>query len=670
MLARAGSMPTDQDDWSFEVKWDGVRASVRSSPERFELRSRADNVITAGYPELAGLQDALGEHRAVLDGEIIAFDQDGRPSFQALQERMHVRGPELRGLVERRPVTLMLFDLPWLDGESLVDRPYDERRAALEALGLDGPHWQTPAAHPGRGDALFAATAEQQLEGIIAKRRDSHYVPGGRSDAWLKVKHQRRQEFVVGGWWPGKGGRQGTLGSLQIGVHDGDGRLRYAGGVGTGFDRDTLDRLNAQLTEIEQPASPFEGRQPQRGTRFVDPTIVVEVRFTGWTDEGSVRQAAYLGVRDDKDPADVVREDAPAVTVNEASVDEHRNAEAPDRHVAEGGTGPSAIDRTAPATDGLASRIPARGEVVLDVDDHPVKLTNLDKRYYPSGWTKADVLRYYARIAPAILPHLRDRPVTLMRYPDGAEGPSFFNKHAPKHRPEWVDTARVRHGEDPDKDHVEFVLIQDRATLLWAAQLAAIELHPSLSRVDADRESGAGGPAALVFDLDPGPGTTIVDCCWVATEVRALLAELGVELLAKTSGSKGLQLYAGLSADVGYERSKPFAHAVAALLEERYPERVVSRMRKSLRDGKVLIDWSQNSAHKTTVCAYSLRARDRPTVSTPVTWDEVERCRASEDPDQLVFTAEAVLARVDRDGDHFAPVLEDAQDLPALSVDD
>lgn len=632
MLARTGAMPADQDDWAFEVKWDGVRAIVRSSPDELELRSRLDNDISAGYPELSGLQAALGEHRAVLDGEIIAFDDDGRPSFQALQERMHVRGRELRGLVERRPVTLMLFDVLWLDGEALTGRPYDERRDALEALALDGPHWQTPAAHPGRGPELLAATAEQRLEGVIAKRRDSHYASGRRNDAWVKVKHQLRQEFVVGGWRPGQGGRKGTLGSLQIGVHDGDGQMRHAGGVGTGFDRDTLDRLHAELTARARDDSPFRGRQPPRDTRFVDPTMVVEVRFAGWTDEGSVRQAAYLGVRDDRDPAAVVREDAPVVDPNED-----------------------------------AARIPGRGDHVVDIDGHEVKLTSLDKPYYPSGWTKGDALRYYARIAPVLLPHLRDRPVTLKRYPEGVEGASFFNKHAPSHRPEWIRTARISHGEG--KETVEHVLIQDAATLLWAVNLSAIELHPSLSRADKDVPGGATNPTALVFDLDPGPGTTIVECCWVATEIRALLGELGVELHAKTSGSKGLQLYAPLADDVSYERSKPFAHAVASLLEERHPERIVSRMKKSLRDGKVLIDWSQNSAHKTTVCAYSLRARERPTVSTPVTWDEVEGCVASQDPDDLVFTADQVLARVERDGDCFASVLGDGPPLPELSVD-
>lgn len=633
MLARTGSMPADQAEWSFEVKWDGVRAIARSSPKQFDLRSRLDNDITAGYPELSGLQAALGDHRAVLDGEIIAFDDQGRPSFQALQERMHVRGRELAGLVERRPVTLMLFDLLWLDGESLTGQPYDERRAALESLGLDGPHWQTPAAHPGQGDALFAATAEQRLEGIIAKRRDSHYVPGGRSEAWLKVKHQLRQEFVVGGWRPGQGGRRGTLGSLQIGVHDSDGKLRYAGGVGTGFDRDTLDRLHAQLARLSRKTSPFSGRQPPRDTRFVRPTTVAEVRFAGWTDEGSVRQAAFIGVRDDRDPADVVREGAPAGR---------------------------------PAGD-LAAQIPDRGDAVLGVDGREVKVTSLDKPYYPSGWTKGDVLRYYAAIAPVLLPHLRDRPVTLKRFPDGVQGQSFFNKHAPAHRPDWIATAEVRHGEG--KESVEHVLIQDRATLLWAVNLSAIELHPSLARADrrpAGANQRAPTPTALVYDLDPGPGTTIVECCAVAIEIRALLADLGVELHAKTSGSKGLQLYAALARGVPYERSKSFAHAVAALLEDRHPDRIVSRMKKSLRPGKVLIDWSQNSAHKTTVCVYSLRARERPTVSTPVTWDEVERCHASQDPDELVFTADDVLARVRDSGDCFAPVLVPGQQLPAL----
>lgn len=676
MLARTGTMPRDQDAWSFEVKWDGVRAIVRSRRDEFELRSRLDNAITAGYPELRGLQDALGDHRAVLDGEIIAFDDDGRPNFQALQERMHVRGRELTRLVARRPVTLMLFDLLWLDGESLTGRSYDERRAALEALQLDGPHWQTPSAHPGQGDALFAATAEQRLEGIIAKRRDSHYVPGGRSDSWLKVKHQLRQEFVIGGWRPGQGGRRGTLGSLQIGVHDADGALRYAGGVGTGFDRDTLDRLHARLSRVERKTSPFHGRQPPRDTRFARPATVVEVRFAGWTDEGSVRQAAFLGVRDDKDPTEVVREDAAGPAARPIAVElEHAERADPRRRGGSGGGVETDQRSTRPApgtphdADELAERIPSRGDAVLDVDGRAVKLTNLDKPYYPSGWSKSDVLRYYARIAPVLLPHLRDRPVTLKRYPDGVEGQSFFNKHAARHRPDWVPTARVRHGEDPDKDHVEFVVIEDRATLLWAAQMAAIELHPSLSRVDPAVESGAGGPTALVFDLDPGPGTTIVDCCWVAGEIRTLLGELGVDLHAKTSGSKGLQLYAPIAHDTGYDRSKPFAHAIAALLEDRHPDRVVSRMKKSLRDGKVLIDWSQNSAHKTTVCVYSLRAREHPTVSTPVTWDEVQRCLADEEPDRLVFTADDVLDRVARDGDCFAAVLDGDQRLPELAID-
>lgn len=670
MLARTATMPADQEGWSFEVKWDGVRAIVRSSPGGFELRSRADNDITAGYPELTGLQAALGDHRAVLDGEIIAFDDAGRPSFQALQERMHMRGRELRALVERRPVTLMVFDLLWVDGESLIDLPYDERRAQLQALTLEGPHWQTPAAHPGQGPALFAATAEQGLEGVIAKRRDSRYVPGGRSDAWLKIKHHRRQEFVVGGWWPGKGARRGTVGSLQIGVQDGDGQLRYAGGVGTGFDRDTLDRLHRQLVEIERGDTPFEGRQPPRGTRFVDPTMVVEVRFADWTDDGSVRQAAYLGVRDDRDPAEVLREDPPAVPEAERDEDAARAPGAPraGRDESSASTGEGRSSGPGPArVDDLATRIPSRGDHVLDVDGHEVKLTNLDKPYYPTGWTKADVLRYYATIAPVLLPHLRDRPVTLKRYPDGVEGQSFFNKHAPSHRPEWVNTATVRHGEG--KDAVEFVLIQDRATLLWAAQLAAIELHPSLSRADPAAEGGAGTPTALVFDLDPGPGTTIVECCAVAVEIRSLLTDLGLEPHAKTSGSKGLQLYAALASDTPYERSKSFAHAVAALLEDRHPDRIVSRMKKSLRAGKVLIDWSQNSAHKTTVCVYSLRARQHPTVSTPVTWDEVERCLQSEDPDDLVFTADDVLTRVARDGDCFAPVLDGGPELPELGGD-
>jgi bifunctional non-homologous end joining protein LigD len=275
-----------------------------------------------------------------------------------------------------------------------------------------------------------------------------------------------------------------------------------------------------------------------------------------------------------------------------------------------------------------------------------------------AGFTKAGVIDYYARVADAILPHLRDRPLTLKRYPNGVEAKSFYEKRCPSHRPDWVATAPVWSGRN--EGDIDYCLCNDRATLTWMAQLAALELHPSLSLADEIER-----PTVLAFDLDPGEPAGIVECCRVGLRLREMFGELDLECFPKTSGSKGLQVYVPLNVEVTYEQTKPFAHAIAQTLERAQPDQVVSRMAKKLRKGKVFVDWSQNDQHKTTVAVYSLRARERPTVSTPLAWDEVERAEQQEDPDALRFEASDVLERVKKHGDLFAPVLELRQGLPA-----
>ena len=269
------------------------------------------------------------------------------------------------------------------------------------------------------------------------------------------------------------------------------------------------------------------------------------------------------------------------------------------------------------------------------------------------------MIDYYVRIAPALLPHLRARPVTLIRYPNGVEGGHFYEKNCPPSRPEWVRTARVSAGDRSEK-LIDFCLVEDLPTLVWLSQLAALELHPSLSLAEAIER-----PTILAFDLDPGPPATIVECCRVALLLRELFGRLGLESFAKTSGSKGMQVYVPLNTETTYAVTKPYSHTVALALERAEPELVVSRMTKSLRGGKVLVDWSQNTASKTTVAAYSLRAREHPTASTPITWDEVSDGLDSGDPDCLRFEASEVVERFERIGDPFAPVLELEQELPA-----
>jgi bifunctional non-homologous end joining protein LigD len=303
--------------------------------------------------------------------------------------------------------------------------------------------------------------------------------------------------------------------------------------------------------------------------------------------------------------------------------------------------------------------MPKRLEV--DIDGHRLSLSNLDKVLYPEiGFTKGQVIDYYTRVAPVVLGHLRGRPLTLKRYPDGVTGPFFYEKQSPRHRPDWVKVAPIwsRHNSRT----IEYTLADDLPTLVWLANLADLELHTSLAlAVDVT------APTVVAFDLDPGPPATIVECAEVALRLREAFEHLGLEAFPKTSGSKGMQVYVPLNTPASYAQTKPFAHGIAQVLERRHPALVVSEMKKTLRTGKVLVDWSQNDEHKTTVNVYSLRARERPTVSTPLRWEEVESVLESGDPEALAFTSDAVLERVAEHGDLFAPVIELQQELPTAS---
>lgn len=309
MLARLSTMPRDQSRWAFEVKWDGVRAIARCRPGSLALLTRNRNEVSAAYPELQGLSGALGSHEAMLDGEIVAFDRQGRPSFQALQMRMHLRGESaVRRQAAGNPVTYIVFDLLWLDGHSLMGMPYEQRRELLSELHLEAERWRTPAQHVGAGDALLKATRRHGLEGVVAKRLGSPYLPGRRESSWLKIKNVQRQEVVIGGFTEGKGARSNSFGALEVGVYEAPGKLLYAGKVGTGFDEQELQRLSRLLAPLARKTSPFSGRQPARGAHFVTPKLVCEVKLSEWTKDGRLRQGSYKGLREDKPAAQVVRE--------------------------------------------------------------------------------------------------------------------------------------------------------------------------------------------------------------------------------------------------------------------------------------------------------------------------------------------------------------------------
>jgi bifunctional non-homologous end joining protein LigD len=650
MLARAGRLPANDDGWAFEVKWDGVRAIAYWRPERMRIESRSLTDIGSRYPELEALGRQLGAHEAVLDGEIVAFDEHGAPSFARLQKRMHLTAEDaVHRLAREAPVTYTIFDLLYLDGHLLTRLPYRRRRALLERLELRGPAWQTPAYHEGDGADFLAATAERGLEGIVAKPLHSPYLPGGRGGGWLKIKNVGRQELVIGGWLAGKGRRSGQIGALLMGYHEqGDDarrELRYAGRVGTGFDEAELQRLAAELIPRRRPDSPFAGRgvQPPRDAHFVEPDLVAEIEFSRWTRAGILRHSSYKGLRFDKPAAEVEME------------------------------GPTTASTSAPGVTRSQPQAPyevlhqTKRHTEIEVQGRTLRLSNREKVLYPqTGFTKGEMVDYYAAVAPVLLHHLTERPLTLKRYPDGVEGESFYEKRCPSHRPEWVRTAAI--WTERVEDEIDYCLAEDLPTLLWMANLAGIELHPSLSRArDMDT------PSAIVFDLDPGgpparSGLGLRTCCRVALWIRELLEDLSLCSLVKTSGSKGLQVYVPLNTPVSYTQTKPFARAVAELLEKTHPRHVVSRMTRELRAGKVLIDWSQNDPHKTTVCVYSLRARARPTISTPLEWAEVERALRGRRAPVLSAEPAALLERVADHGDLFAPLLELTQELPDLAA--
>jgi bifunctional non-homologous end joining protein LigD len=302
----------------------------------------------------------------------------------------------------------------------------------------------------------------------------------------------------------------------------------------------------------------------------------------------------------------------------------------------------------------------ASAKQTVEIQGKHLQLSNLDKVLYPAaGFTKGQVIDYYARIAPVALPHLKDRPLTLKRYPEGVDGFHFYEKNAPKHRPDWVKTAHI--WSAANNRWIDYVLCNELATLVWTSNLADLELHTSLSKFPEMQR-----PTCIAFDLDPGPPATIVQCCEVALWVRGIFARFGMEAFPKTSGSKGMQVYVPLNTAVTYEQTKPFAHVMARLMEAAHPDKVVSDMKKALRANKIFVDWSQNDDYKTTVNVYSLRAKERPTVSTPISWDEVEKCLKKRDPELLVFTSDATLKRVDKLGDLFEPVLKLKQKLPTL----
>jgi bifunctional non-homologous end joining protein LigD len=668
MLAKSdsGRLPADPA-WTYEYKLDGYRACMRiASDGTTVLTSRNGIDFTDEFADLATvLAPALDGQAVVLDGEVVAYDDAGRVDFAWMQERRGRYQTHRSSIRRAEPfrsdieVRFIAFDLLHMAGQSLLEVPYDERRGRLVALPMPDPYrvsvvraftfTDLDADRRTPGDLLEHVEASG-YEGLVAKLRTGIYHPGRRSDGWRKHPLIRTTEVIVCGYRPGQGRIAGRMGGLALGAHDPDtGELVYIGDVGTGFSEADRARLQARLEPRERRTHPFAVAPPRADVarvRWVEPELVGEVVFRTFTSAGRVRHTAWRGLREDRKPADVT---APGRLPEPAEA-----GAAPERASAAAGVEAPA----APAPPELGQK------VIVQAGHRRLTLSNLDKVLYSDGFTKGEVINYYSRIADVLLPHLAGRPVTFIRFPDGvgAGKQQFFEKNVPNGAPEWLSTVRLpstgsRSGRGAGV--IEYALLDELPALVWAANMAALELHVPQWQVDA--EGGRRPPDRLVFDLDPGPGAGIVDCCRVAERLRDVLDADGLTVFAKTSGSKGMQLYASIATS---DPAAPSAYAkrLAQQLARETPDSVTAVMAKNQRAGRVFIDWSQNNPAKTTIAPYSLRGRDHPTVSTPITWAEVESCTHV---GQLTFIADDVLDRVEEHGDLLAQLEDTGAPLPA-----
>lgn len=594
MLATLIEEPPRGEDWVYEVKWDGYRALGYVRAGEAKLLSRNGNDLTPRFPDVAkALAKAVRSPECVVDGEVCALDERGRPSFSAMQ----LGKPGT-------PIVYEVFDVLEVDGVPILDLPLDDRRERLEQLLDVRSKTVRLSAFFADGESLLEAAKEQGLEGVMAKRLTSPYLEGKRTRHWLKIKTHGRQEFVICGWTKGQGRRAGSFGSLVLGAHRGA-ELHWVGNCGTGFTERDIDELLATLEPLRRDTCPFpvEPKMPKirKGdVVWVEPKLVCEVEFAEWTHDGHLRAPSFQGLREDKEPREVRRE------------------------------------------------TPAETEVGR------VKLSNLDKVFFADeGITKGDLIEYYRAVAPVLLPHLRDRPFTMRRYPDGANGKAFFQKDAPKHMPEWIPTFRVEVStrESPARRKwIEAPIVNDEDALLWMVNMGCIDLNTWYSRVDKpDR------PDFVLFDLDPSLDVGFKETIQVALLVKAALDAIGLESFAKTSSVDGMHVLVPVERRYTYDDTREFSEIVASAIARTHRGLATTEWSKAKRRG-VLIDSNQNGKGKTIASVYSVRPRPGAPVSTPLRWNEV-----NETLDPSAFTMDVVLERVRAHGDLFAGVLSQKQ---------
>jgi len=679
MLAESGDVAHSDPKWRYEPKLDGYRvlAFVRGADVRLQSRRGLD--YTPFFPEIAAELAAHPAAQMILDGEIVALGADGQPSFNALQNRAQLKSAaEIAAAQRASPVVLVCFDLLHFVGLNLRTSPYLDRRRYLTQCLLPGAHLQLVHASD-NAEQLYAAALEHGFEGIVAKRLDSPYREGRRSSDWLKLKAAQSGEFLIGGYTRGNGARA-PLGALLLGYRDGR-ALRYAGHVGSGLDEASIAALLERSAQLKRPDSPFAEPPPlHRPTTWLTPRLVAEVSYGEWTKAGVLRAPVFLRLRDDIDPQSVRRRagsaDAGAAVERGArNVRGARAAPANGAHAGRAANGNATL--VAEVLEQLEN--PAK-TLQLKVGGARIGLSNLDRIYWPATGgarsqpiTKRDFLRYLARVGRFMLPHLTDRPLTMIRMPEGIDGERFFQKHWSQSLPEFVESVTV-FSEHRDEQH-RYLLANNLPTLLWLGQVGTLEFHVWHSRAQTAPEASAANtdyssslaalessilnyPDYLVFDIDPyiysgkeAPGAEpelnkrgFAGGKRVAFWLRALLKEMSLEAVVKTSGKTGLHVFVPIVRSVTFDDARRICEMVGRHLMRAHPKDITMEWAVEKRTGKIFIDYNMNVRGKTLNVAYSPRGVPGAPVSMPLTWEELE---AAEPMD---FTINNVPARLEKNG--------------------
>jgi bifunctional non-homologous end joining protein LigD len=629
MFAKLSYDPVDGDQWLFEIKYDGVRALAIRDGEDLRLYARSSADITGQYPEVALALRAMPYRRFVIDGEIVALNDQGRPDFQLLQRRMHLQDRrDIARMSLAVPVCYFVFDLLAFDQFDLRELRLEQRKDFLQRL-VKGEGPLRYCEHiVGRGHDFFAAVSNAGLEGMVAKLRSSPYR-GRRSGDWLKIKCPRVLRFVIGGYTDPAGSRT-HFGALMLGQYESDGSLRFIDKVGTGFNYDKLKHIHGLMHDCNRSTSPF--RRPKPGEpalparpHFCEPNLVCEVRFGEYTNQGGIRHPSFLRIVEDADPHE-------SIYLGPQNGD---------------GAPPAALSLTEPG--GAIAQAAAGAEP--DKQER-VAVTNPEKVFWPAqGYTKGDLVTYYQSIARWMLPYLEDRPVMLTRYPDGINGKSFYQKDAPGFAPHWLRTEKI-YSHDSQRDIAYFVL-ESADALAYMANLAAITLHIWSSRLPH-----LEAPDWLLFDIDP-KGSTTRNAVLVAQETAAVLREIGLRPYLKTSGQAGLHVVVALEPKYTYEQARMFSELVARVIVGRIPDVATINRNPRSRSGKVYIDYLQLGHGKTIAAPFSARPIDGAPVSAPLDWNEL-----NPDLDPAEFNIKTMPKRME--GLHSDPFIGSIEDKMIL----